>query len=125
MVYIQEAEDFCTDYDVDIARSDSIAGAPLLISSSTDAAPDERPIASAATAANFGCSGTMTVVADAISNEFQDVYASWPLRWYVFQVVGNDGAGTAASTSLASTDISTCGAEPQAGRVVVTHIGEP
>ena len=40
------------------------------------------------------------VVADEIANGFQNEFAAWPLRWYLFRDAGHDG-------------------------VVVTHIGEP
>jgi hypothetical protein len=56
---------------------------------------------------------------DDMSNGFQDAYAAWPIRWYLFTAEdsADSGGGSAVSSS----------AEPAvaAPRVVVSRIGEP
>lgn len=53
----------------------------------------------------------LPVAADGMGNGFQDAYAAWPIRWYIFEHAPGSSSGSGGGAG--------------GGRVIVRHIGQP
>jgi hypothetical protein len=81
------------------------------------AASDANAVAALPPAAAAGV--LIPLLIDDTSNGFQDAYAAWPIRWYLFTAEDSADSGHG---SVVPSSVGSAGTAP---RVVVSRIGEP